>query len=445
MKLSHLRQIVAYMQGFQKIAAIYRVDDSTLKIAFDRDETLYFDLRPSNSKIFKSDTLQRVKVYQAPFDVVLAKTFNRSEVLSIALVNDDKILQIKTAQNSVYKSNSYTLQLEFTGKHTNAIILDAQGVVLEALRHIDVFSSSRSVVVGEKLLEVPKAPFVAKEYPLEDVERYLYEVYEKDTLQKLEQFKKQKINALKKKMQKLQKLYEKLADEKALQDEADELQRKGNLILSHMHLLKPYMQAVEVYNYEGEKELIQFPSNITTPSQMSQYFFKVAKKTKQRAEHLYIEKNSLAEKIAYYKHFIQTISEAKDISEIKLLFPSVQKNKKSKNRKEKMLDGVEVFYIEGYKIMLGKSEKGNVNLLQKARAKDVWVHLKDRPSAHVIIVTDKQNVPMNIIEAAAKLCVNFSVFEKGDYLVDYTPRREVSIQSGANVLYNKYKTITIRK
>jgi hypothetical protein len=28
-------------------------------------------------------------------------------------------------------------------------------------------------------------------------------------------------------------------------------------------------------------------------------------------------------------------------------------------------------------------------------------------------------------------------------LVDYTPRREVTIQSGANVLYNKYKTIEI--
>jgi predicted ribosome quality control (RQC) complex YloA/Tae2 family protein len=95
--------------------------------------------------------------------------------------------------------------------------------------------------------------------------------------------------------------------------------------------------------------------------------------------------------------------------------------------------------------MLGKSERGNIELLKTARARDVWLHLQGRPSAHVIIVTDKQNVPMPIIEGAAKICVDFSLFDKGDFLVDYTPRREVKIQEGANVLYNKYKTVQITK
>ncbi|MDD2448250.1 MAG: hypothetical protein PHG10_01160, partial [Sulfurimonas sp.] len=56
---------------------------------------------------------------------------------------------------------------------------------------------------------------------------------------------------------------------------------------------------------------------------------------------------------------------------------------------------------------------------------------------------DKQNIPQNIIEEAAKLCVEFSTVQKDKFLVDYTPRREVTIQSGANVLYNKYKTIEV--
>ena len=69
--------------------------------------------------------------------------------------------------------------------------------------------------------------------------------------------------------------------------------------------------------------------------------------------------------------------------------------------------------------------------------------MKDRPSAHVTITTDKQNVPMHIIESAGRICVEFTMFTKDRYLVDYTPRREVTIQDGANVLYNKYKTIEI--
>lgn len=73
------------------------------------------------------------------------------------------------------------------------------------------------------------------------------------------------------------------------------------------------------------------------------------------------------------------------------------------------------------------------------------MHLKDIPSAHVIISTDKQQLPASLLETAAKLCVDFSVFEKGKYLVDYTSRREVKIQEGANVLYTKYNTLAVEK
>ena len=129
---------------------------------------------------------------------------------------------------------------------------------------------------------------------------------------------------------------------------------------------------------------------------------------------------------------------AKDTSKIELLFP-----KKVQNKKLKVNDSIETFYMEGYKVQLGKNEKGNIELLQNARARDVWLHLKDQPSTHVIITTDKQNLPQHIIDGAARLCVDFTTSQKDKFLVDYTPRREVTIQSGANVLYNKYKTVEV--
>ena len=138
------------------------------------------------------------------------------------------------------------------------------------------------------------------------------------------------------------------------------------------------------------------------------------------------------------KLFIHTVSQAKDTAKIELLFP-----KHVQNKKIKVNDSIEIFWIEGYKVSLGKNEKGNVDILKNARAKDVWIHMKDRPSAHVIIKTDKQNLPQNVIKGAARLCVDFTTTAQDKFLVDYTPRREVTIQSGANVLYNKYKTIEI--
>ena len=194
MKLSHLKQIISYLQNFKKISAIYRVTYQIVKVAFDKNDEIYFNMQRSNSSMFRCKTFSRSKVYNAPFDVVLAKRFNRANVLSVELLNDDKILRIKTSIASAYKEEITLLQFEFTGKYTNIIILDENEIVLEALRHVDLFSSFREVRVGQKLLNVPTAPFVAKEYPLEDVEKFLYDEYAKDIEAKLESLKKQKLS-----------------------------------------------------------------------------------------------------------------------------------------------------------------------------------------------------------------------------------------------------------
>ncbi len=438
MKLSHLKQIIIYLQNFKKISAIYRVTDTTIKVAFDRDDEIYFNMQRSNSSIFKCPSFSRSKVYNAPFDVVLAKRFNRSNILSIELLGGDKILRLKTSIASAYKEEVTYLQFEFTGKYTNVIILDEQNVVLEALRHVDLFSSFREVRVGQKLLDVPKAPFEAKEYPLDDVEQFLYGVYEDEQKQKLNSLKKQKTAYLGKKLQKLQKLYEKLEDEDSLQNEAKTFEHYGNLVLSNIHNIKPYTKVLKLKDYDSSEVEIKLDKTYHSASQIAQSFFNKSKKAKQKAKNLHIEKTSLSSKIEHIKLFVNTVKEAKDLSKIALLFP-----KKEQSKKIKKDDSIESFLIEGYKVQLGKNEKGNIKLLQSAKARDIWLHMRERPSCHVIITTDKQNLPLHIIESAARLCVDFTMFEKGRYLVDYTPRREVNIQNGANVLYNKYKTIEV--
>ena len=80
---------------------------------------------------------------------------------------------------------------------------------------VDLFSSFREVRVGQVLLDVPQAPFVAKEYPLEDVEKFLYDEYAKDVQNKLSSLKKQKVSFLNKKLKKLEKLYPDITFEEA--------------------------------------------------------------------------------------------------------------------------------------------------------------------------------------------------------------------------------------
>jgi len=438
MKLSHLKQILTYLQNFTKISAIHRVSDTTMKIVFDKRDDVYFNMQRSNSSMFKCQEYPRSKVYNAPFDVILAKRFNRSNILDISLLNDDKIITLKTSVASAYKEEITYLQIEFTGKYTNIIILDKENIVLEALRHVDLFSSFREVRVGQKLLDVPNAPFIAKEYPLQNVEEFLHNVYEKEQGSRLENLKKQKISLLNKKLKKLQKIYDKLENEATLLDEARQSEHYGNLVLSNIHNIKPYAASLQLNDYDGKLLTLTLPKSYQTPHLISSMYFTKSKKAKQRAKHLHIEEESLSSKIEHIKLFIHTVQNAKNTAKIELLFP-----KKVQNKKVKVNDSIEIFWIEGYKVQLGKNEKGNIEVLKNARAKDVWIHMKDRPSAHVIITTDKQNLPLNIIQSASRLCVDFTTTAQDRFLVDYTPRREVTIQNGANVLYNKYKTIEV--
>jgi len=440
MRFSYLRQIVGYMQSFRRIVAAYRYSDTGIRLVFDAENGWNFEMARGNSAIMIGEQVSRGKMYQAPFDVLLAKRFNRSSIESITLHNEDKIIRITVTQSGSYKSETTILQLEFTGKHTNVIILDKDETVLEALRHIDSEVSTRSVRVGQKLIDPPALPYTPKEYPLDDVREYLIGEYQRQNHEKLERLKQEKISLLSKRLTQLKKHLDALEDETLLLSESQSAQHSGHLILANIDAIKPYATAAELKDFDGTPIRLELPAGYGSAAACAEYFFRRSKKAKQKAIGLHRERQNLDEKIRHQELFIQTIQDAKNPEEILLLFPP-----KGGNSKLKSSDSIAEFWIEGVKVSLGKSEKGNVELLRNAKARDIWMHLKDRPSAHVVISTDKQQLPDRLLEAAAKLCVDFSVFEKGRYLVDYTPRREVKIQEGANVLYTNYKTMSIEK
>ncbi|MFA6143624.1 MAG: NFACT family protein [Sulfurimonas sp.] len=444
MKHSHLSQIIVFMQHFQQIERVYRVSDTQIVIEFDKNTSWTFDMRRDNPMIFSAPDTKRTKIYQAPFDVLLAKRLNRSSIQSVTMHNNDKILRIVATTSGSYKSETTILQFEFTGKYTNVILLDKDEIVLEALRHIDEMVSVRSVRVGEALTNPPPPTFTPVLYPLDDVEAFLRHTYEEYAASGLERLKKEKLSLITKRTQQLQKHLRALSDEEALLEESSTAQHYGHLILANLHTIKGYETSLKLNDFDGTPLEIAIPPECHDGARMADTFFKRSKKGKQKALGLFQERENLTEKIHHLELFAHTIREAQTPEEITRLFPSKVAGTKTKAH-TKVSDGIEEFWIEGIKVSLGKSERGNIELLQRSRARDIWLHLKDRPSAHVIITTDKQQLPQSILEAAAKLCVDFSVFEKGTYLVDYTPRREVRVQEGANVLYTNYKTVSVEK
>jgi len=443
MKLYELKAIAQRLNNFTFISRARRIEDNTLEIMFDKSESYFFNMTRGHSFIYKAPSQRPLQGYNAPFDTLLHSLLSGSKLLNVEVPNDDRILRFIIAPKSSYKDKIVYLlylQLEFTGKNTNAILLDDNEVIIEALRHIDADSSFRVVRPGMELLEIP--PFERREEAKEigDIDTYLEEKFSDVQTKKLLELKKQKLSTIAKKIKKFEHLLNKLPDKEKLELQSKEHNNVGNLILSNLYQIKPYDTKLKTYDFKGNEVTIALPKDVKV-NRMSDYYFNLAKRAKAKAKNVYIEQENLSSKMAFYENIYYALEQANTPYELELLVP---KRAKSLRKKEKLREG-ELFWIEDYKVMVGRNSNENQKLLSLAKSNDIWMHTREIPGSHVIIRTDKQNVPKSVLHAAAKLCVDFSTNQPGNYLVDYTKRKFVKIQEGSNVEYDKYQTLSILK
>ncbi len=440
MKLYELKAIAERLNHFTFISRARRIEDNTLEIMFDKSESYFFNMTRGHSFIYKAPSQRPMQGYNAPFDTLLHALLSGSKLLGVDVPNGDRMLRFTIAPKSSYKDKIIYLQLEFTGKNTNAILIDENEVIIEALRHIDADSSFRVIRPGMELLAIPPFEREEKVQELGDIDTYLKEKFTDIQAKKLSELKKQKLSTVTKKIKKFEQLLSKLPNKEKLELQAKEHSNTANLILSNLYQIKPYDTKLKTYDFEGKEVTISLPKDVKV-NRMSDYYFNLSKRAKAKAKNVHIEKENLSSKMAFYENIYYALEQANTPYELELLVP---KRAKSLRKKEKLREG-ELFWIEDYKVMVGRNANENQKLLSLAKSNDIWMHTREIPGSHVIIRTDKQNLPESVLHAAAKLCVDFSTTHPGNYLVDYTKRKFVKVQEGSNVEYDKYQTIPVLK
>jgi len=423
MKYAHLVQIADYLSKFKKISQAKRVSDMAILIEFS-GEKIIFDLNKSNSAIYKDDELKEAKIYQAPFDNVLKKRFNASHIKSVECLKDNRILKFTCTQSGSYKSENFILYLEFTGRFTNAVITDENSVIIEALRHID--NSYRKIETGEVLKELP-AIAISEAARINE--------------SRIASLKEAKLASVQKKIDSMSEILNSLEDKDELMKKSEEFANYGSLLLANLANFKGYEREICLKDFNGKEIKLTLSD---TPKNSANEFYSRSKKLRAKALGVEIEKRNLSEKIEFLEGLKSLIKEAKSAYELEILSPKNKAKQRERQIKD-VSENAEIFYVREFKILVGRNEKGNINLLDLAKKDDIWLHLKDAPSAHVIIKTNKSKVPEDVLEMAAKFCVEFSVKGAGRYEVDYTKRENLRRENGANVTYTNYKTIIINK
>ncbi|WP_304647124.1 NFACT family protein [uncultured Helicobacter sp.] len=448
MNLALLKGFCAYMQNMERVMCFRRIDNNLLVlICADRQgEThrFYMDMTRSQSNIFIAQReIIGTKVFCAPFDNKLATCTKGAHIEQIRIDGNNRILQCYLTQREHYKVRYFWLVCEFTGKYTNVVLCDKDFIVLEALRHIPQHKSSREVRVGKILSPLPQPECIPTqpEIPPENVCAILEQIYA-DKYEKLKADKRQ--NVLRKLESKKQSLIDTLATlpkREELLESAKEYAMYGELIFSSLHLLpthKIITTHIVLKDSNANDVNLPLPSHARDLQEAGNWYFTQSKKYHKKAKFLEKQIANLQERIAF---ITQQIGFTLQFDESGEVFAPAHKRAKNIGTKD-----IESFFIQGYKVSIGRNAKDNQRLLEVAKADDLWFHIRDVPSAHLIIHCGKKMPPNTLLQRVAEILVGLYVVRKGggDFVVDWTRRRFVKPSLNAQAVYAKHKSIHYR-
>ncbi|MCX2683510.1 NFACT RNA binding domain-containing protein [Campylobacter sp. MIT 21-1685] len=437
MKYNELLQLKEFFCGFKKLDFARRIDDNILELSFDRHKFL-FDLNRRQSTIYTADL--EFKNYNAPFDFMLKKYLNNVFVRNVLVPHNNRILCFHFEIQKAYKSYTSKLYFEFTGRNTNAILTDENETIIEALRHIE---KSYRIIKPKRTL-VALEPFNVEKQGLEikDFKAYFQNNFKLVYTKRLEQKRTNKLAELQKRKDKLQKVLTTLEDESTLLQKAHDLQNRADVLFAHLHQIKSYERKFNIRDFQGKE--MHFDLDLS-PKESANQYYKQAKKFKQKAKNLLLQRQNLQEKLDFEFKLTQLIQKAQSEFELESILPKKKREEKKENNGFANEKAIAKFYYNEFKICVGKNEKANEFLLKNAKKNDMWLHIRGLSSSHVIIISNKQKISQEVLQFAAKLCVNFSKVKKGLYWVDYTLRNCVKVKEKAFVEYKDFKSIKVEK
>ena len=121
-----------------------------------------------------------------------------------------------------------------------------------------------------------------------------------------------------------------------------------------------------------------------------------------------------------------------------------RKIKLNKQKKRELL----TFQFEEFSVLVGRNSNENEEItFGKGNAGDIWLHIKDLPGSHVLILGNNNKVPEDVLLFAAKLSGFYSKSSIGDKVsIDYCEKRfvkKIKKSKPGNVTYTNNKTIDV--
>ena len=228
----------------------------------------------------------------------------------------------------------------------------------------------------------------------------------------------------------------------------------GDILAANMHQIKYGMKKITVFDFYNNEEVMINLDPLLSPNDNLNFYYNKYNKGKRTISALNSRFLDIQNEIRYFeeiKMFIEKENDFIGIEEIENELNLSNSGNKIKNKiklnkpkKRELLS----FDYKGFQIFVGRNNKENEEIsFSKGQPNDIWMHAKDIPGSHVLILRNNQKVPDDVLLHAATLACDYSKAKKGDKVtVDYCERKfvkKIKNSKPGNVIYTNFHSLLI--
>ncbi len=464
-----LKRIVSELDSTLRGGVVSRVHQPDARniifkvFARGRQHNLIISTHPTLSRIHL--TARRYPNPPVPlrFCAFLRSRLNDARIERLSQLDDERIVRIGFVKRDKEATRRYTLVAELTGKSSNVILLDEDGVVLDALRYFHP-GAARTVVPGVRLapLTLPEGLSMKEEEitPQEGetwnqaADRYYSRLVDAEELEAEKRLLRQ---VIKRAAQRAKRKLENLIGDRQKAEADIQCSRLGELLLANFKRIEKGMTGIEVEDYYATPpQRVRIPLDpALSPRENVDRYFKRARKAKTALAMLKDRIPEVEREIEYIEGLLcewecmETREDAEALRE-ELIEAGYLRPPAGEGTGRPVAEPVRRFLSkDGFEILCGKSGRGNDLLVRRYASRgDLWFHAKGVPGAHVLLKTGGRRPTEEAVEEAACIAAYYSKARSSAKVeVVFTDAANVQKPKGARpgmVTVREYRTVVVR-
>lgn len=420
---------------------------------------LMFLLPMQTTAFFLLGKRQKFKMSKqaSAFVMTLRKHLLGQEISAIEQLENERLILFHFA-------NKVSLVCELIPKWGNLILLEHWNAQQRNGRCLANFRKVSLKTGG--IYDLPK-PYQAKEPKIRDVPEehsnlttYIAEEYLQRVQEGLfERTKRAYETALRTTEKKVTTALAKIEKDLAQTEKIDKYLMQGKLLTSYLYQLGakklPEVDSVVLPDFQGQDTKISLDTKINF-SENADKLFKKAKKLQRAVTELSGQKEKISKRLKKLNWIKENLAKAQDEDALILLDRPMFElgitlpKSKPKQKTDAAKPFIEAVSSDGFTVLCGRNKIENRRVtFKEARGNDIWMHVKGKPGAHVVIKAIKnKSVPLSTLIEAAQLVIQYSKIGKDKKCeIDYTYRKYVKPIKGSQseVTYEQNKTILVEQ